>query len=100
MKRPFYHALAAAAYIVGIVFVIQLLTSAVLPQKTLLIPMTVLSLFVLSTAVMGYLFLYEPFRLHFDGHKREAKLFFAKTVGFFACFAALLVVALLATALL
>lgn len=45
-----------------------------------------LSLFVLSAAVMGYLFLSEPLYLLLENRKREAIVFFAKVVGIFACF--------------
>jgi hypothetical protein len=51
--------------------------------------MTMLSLFVLSAAVMGYLFLSEPITLLVENRKREAVIFFAKIVGFFAGFVAL-----------
>jgi hypothetical protein len=43
---------------------------------------------------MGYLFLYEPATRFIDGKKKEAVMFFLQTVGFFACFVALLVVLL------
>ena len=85
MKKPFLYALAAAAYIVIIVFVINAVTS-ILPGKTIIIPIVMLSLFVLSAAIMGFLFLYEPIRLCVENHKQEAFSFFTKTVGIFACF--------------
>src|ERR1035437_3052387 len=93
MKKPFIHALAAALYIVIIVFVMDTVTS-ILPGKTILIPMAVLSLFVLSAAVMGFLFLFEPVQLYMDNHKKEAVAFFVKVVGFFACFVALFLILL------
>lgn len=87
MKKPFLHALAAALYIVAIVFVTQLVTSSLKSQnETIIIPMTMLSLFVLSAAVMGFLFLSEPLYLLMDNRKKEAVAFFGKVVGFFACF--------------
>jgi membrane protease YdiL (CAAX protease family) len=87
MKKPFLHALGAAVYIVGIVLLTQAV-GAVLKQghDTIIIPMTMLSLFVLSAAVMGYLFLSEPVALLIANRKEEAILFFGKVVGFFACF--------------
>jgi hypothetical protein len=85
MKKPFLYALVAAIYIVFIVNVINAITS-VLPGKTIIIPMVMLSLFVLSAAVMGFLFLYEPFRLYMENQKEEAVRFFGKTVAIFACF--------------
>lgn len=87
MKKPFLRALAAAVYIVVIVFVVYIMDSILKSQNgTIIIPMTLLSLFVLSAAVMGFLFLSEPLFLLVENRKREAVIFFAKVVGFFACF--------------
>jgi|SRR3989344_1340935 len=98
MKKPFLRALGAALYIIVIVFVVQVVTSALKNQnETIIIPMTMLSLFVLSAAIMGYLFLSEPLCLLMENRKQEAIIFFAKVVGFFACFLALFLVALLYT---
>jgi hypothetical protein len=90
MKKPFLHALGAALYIVIIVFVVQFVTSFLKNQnESIIIPMTMLSLFVLSAAVMGFLFLSEPIYLLIENKKKEAIAFFAKVVGFFACFVAI-----------
>ena len=90
MKKPFLHAFAAALYIAFIVLTASSIGS-VLKNKpdTIIIPMTMLSLFVLSAAVMGFLFVYEPVRLLVENKKQEALIFFGKTVGFFACFVAI-----------
>ena len=84
--NPFLNAFAAALYIVLIVNIMNALTSSVVPKETLLIPMTMLSLFVLSAAFMGFVFMYKPFQLYFDNRREEALSFFIKTVGAFACF--------------
>lgn len=95
MKKPFLYALAAALYIVIIVLAINSITKAnILPKETILIPMAMLSLFVLSAAIMGFLFLYEPLHLYMENHKQEAVSFFAKVVGFFSCFAVLFLILL------
>jgi hypothetical protein len=95
MKKPFLHALGAVAYIVIIVSVVQVLSSALKSkEETIIIPMTMLSLFVLSAAVMGYLFLSEPLYLLVENKKQEAIIFFAKIVGFFACFVAVFTILL------
>ncbi|MES2315830.1 MAG: hypothetical protein V4486_03840 [Patescibacteria group bacterium] len=95
MKKPFLHALGAALYIVVIVFVVQTVTSALKSQnQSIIIPMVMLSLFVLSAAIMGYIFLSEPLKLYLDGHKHEATVFFGKTVAMFACFVALFAILL------
>jgi hypothetical protein len=95
MKKPFIHALAAALYIVVIVLVVQFFGSTLKGQPdTIIIPMTMLSLFVLSAAVMGFLFLSEPFYLFMENRKQEAVALFGKTVGFFACFVVLFAILL------
>lgn len=96
-QTPFTNAVGAALYIVGIVFAIHGISSVSGEGESLLMPIAALSLFVLSASVMGFLFIYEPFRLYFEGQKSEAVLFFLKTVGFFACFVLLFVAAILFT---
>lgn len=87
MKKPFLYAFSAALYIVSIVSLIYVASRTLqnVPE-TIIIPMTMLSLFVLSASVMGFLFLSEPLSLLVEGKKREAIIYFAKIVGFFACF--------------
>ncbi|OGJ09094.1 hypothetical protein A2356_01820 [Candidatus Nomurabacteria bacterium RIFOXYB1_FULL_39_16] len=96
MKKPFVYALAAAVYIVLIVSIINILT-VFKPEggEEALIPMMMmLSLFVLSAAVMGFIFLSEPFRLYMEDRKQEGVAFFVRIVGFFACFVVLFLVLL------
>jgi len=59
-------------------------------EDTLLVPMVMLSLFVLSAAVMGYLFCYQPAQLFLDGHKQEATKLFLGTLCTFAVITAIL----------
>ncbi|MDP9249050.1 MAG: hypothetical protein M3M85_00870 [bacterium] len=90
MKKPFYFAGAAAAYIVLIVSGINFVGSIMRDQEeTIFIPMAMLGLFVLSAAIMGFLFLSEPLKLFLEGKKQEATYFFLKTVGVFAGFVAI-----------
>lgn len=51
---------------------------------TFLDPVIFLSIFVLSAAVMGYLFVGEPLQLYLRGERKEAVSFFLKTVASFA----------------
>lgn len=86
-KNPYINAVLAALYIVCIVFVMSLFVDNNQLENSgfvLLIPMTMLSLFVLSAAVMGFLFLHRPLSLYLDNKKREAVIFFGKTLGAFA----------------
>jgi hypothetical protein len=50
-----------------------------------------------SAAIMGYLFLSEPLYLLMENRKQEAIIFFAKTVGIFACFVAIFAILLFLT---
>lgn len=88
MKKPFIHALSAGAYIVLIVNLINFFGRSNVPEDTILAPIAMLSLLVLSVAFMGFVFLYEPVRMYGEGHKKQALDFFGKTL---ACFAGLVV---------
>ena len=85
MKKPIIYSLSAVVYIVFVVSLINFIGHLEL-KETIMMPMAVLGLFVLSVAVMGFLFLSGPLTLYLDGHKKEAMAFFGKTLGFFACF--------------
>lgn len=87
-KHPFINALLAAGYICGLVSLMSLFVDSEVEHTVpLLIPILMLSLFTLSAAVMSMIFFYEPFRMYFDGQKQEAVTLVAKTVGYFAVFA-------------
>lgn len=59
------------------------------PDNGVLVGIAMLSLFVLSAAVMGYFFFFQPLQLYLDGEKKQAVNLFIKTVGIFACITAL-----------
>jgi hypothetical protein len=84
-KNPFLNALAASTYIVVIVSLIfnaeKFLGKS---EETVLIPMAMLSLLVLSVALMGYLFFYQPLLLILDGRKKEGVDLFLMTIAVFA----------------
>lgn len=92
MKKPFLYALVASAYIVTLVLLINTADSILPSKDNIVMPMAMLSLFVLSVAVMGFLFFYEPLCLFIENKRREAVLFFAKVIGIFACFILIFVV--------
>ena len=83
-RNPIYNALAASTYIVLIVVIINTISNVQALQSSLIMPVIFLSLFVLSAAVMGYLFCLQPLRLYLDGKKELAVKLFLKTVGIFA----------------
>lgn len=81
--NPFTNALGAVLYILIVVGIIYSLQSPNTPD-TILAPLFLLSLFTLSAAIMAFVFFYQPFKLYVDNHKKEAVLYFIKTVGYFA----------------
>jgi hypothetical protein len=85
-KNPVINAFLAALYIGLLVTFINIFAAGPdTPDKGgLLIPMVMLSLFTLSAAVMGFLFVSEPLMQYLDGKKKEAVGFFLTTVVSFA----------------
>jgi hypothetical protein len=91
-KNPVINAIAAEAYIVGLVLLISSFENTLgKTEDTVFAPMVALSLFVLSAAVMGFLFVYQPLQLYLDGHKKEGANLFLNTLGSFAVITALLI---------
>ena len=84
-RNPYLNALAAAAYIVVIAFVMFYGTDHTGQSPTVLIPIAVLSLFVLSAASMAFIFFFQPVQLFLDGQKKQAVELTLKTIGTFAC---------------
>lgn len=97
-QNPLYNALLAAGYIVLIVTIMTSFVDKAGPERSILIPVTILSLFVLSAAVMGFIFFYQPIQMYLDSKKKEAVDLFLKTVGFFAGITLLLLLVLFLTA--
>ena len=98
IKNPYLNAFMALGYIALIILVISK-TSAIAANTpdTLLAPVTMLSLLVLSVSIMAILFFYQPLRLFIENQKGEALSFLLKTVGTFACFVLILATLLLYT---
>lgn len=82
-KNPLLNALSATLYIVFVTTVLTLGEKLVGPKDTFLAPIAMISLFTLSAAVMGFVFLYQPGVLYFDGKKKEGVSLFLKTLGTF-----------------
>ncbi len=80
---PILNALAAGLYILLVVGIIYALQSPNTPD-TILAPIFLLSMLTLSAAVMAFLFFYQPLKLYVDNHRKEALMYFMKTVGYFA----------------
>ncbi len=84
-KNPFLNALAALAYIVIVASAMYYGTDHAGPaQDSIFAPIAIISLFTLSAAVMGYLFLSQPLQFYLDDKKKEAVDLFVRTVAVFA----------------
>lgn len=84
IKNPFVNALSASAYIFLVVSVMTFVTQPLQDKPdTFFAPITVLLVLTLSSAVMAFLFFYQPLLLLIEGKKKEAVNFFIKTVGVF-----------------
>ena len=84
-RNPYLNALAAAAYIVVIAFVMFYGTDHTGRNPTVFIPIAVLSLLVLSAAVMAFIFFFQPIQMFLDGQKKQAIELTIRTIGTFAC---------------
>jgi len=83
-QKPFFNAFVAAGYIGLIGLFFQYAQGLFGPVDTILAPITMISLFTFSAAVMGYIFCYLPLRLFLEGEKERAVRLFLSTVGAFA----------------
>ena len=80
-KNPIINSLLATGYISLVAFVMDYVSSQ--PQKgpeSFLAPVAFISMFTLSAAMMGLIFGYMPFKLYFDGKKKEAISLLFKTI--------------------
>ena len=90
-RNPLLNAGAAAAYIGAVVLFINLMPGGPDGDDMVLIPLTMLSLLVLSVLMMAYCFFFQPLQMYLEGQKREAVSLFTKSI---ATFAAIVVVLL------
>jgi hypothetical protein len=93
-KNPFLNALAATAYISVVASGIYYAPKAIDHVDGPIVPVAFLSLFVLSAAMMGYFFLYQPLRFLFENKSAEATKLFLATVAVFACITGIVFLAL------
>jgi len=84
IKNPVINALLAMSYIVALVSAVFNSPNDAEHVGSIIMPIAILSLLVLSVAVMAYLFFYQPILLFIENKKTEAVHFFLKTVGSFA----------------
>jgi len=82
-KVPWINASLAILYITLVALVLYYGTILKIGNNIVLAPVALISLFTFSAATMGYLFLYQPFVLYFDGKKKLALDLFLKTLLIF-----------------
>ena len=93
-KNPFINALVAAGYISILVTIIFNSPHFVTDNELgMMAPVLFLSLFVISAALMGYLFVYQPVCLLIEGKQAEATKFFLMTVASFAGISGVIILA-------
>ncbi len=84
-RNPYLNALLAALYIVFVVVLVNYGPAYVRNKPdTILAPMAMLSLLVLSVAFMAYAFFSHPVMMYAEGQKREAVELLTKTLVAFA----------------
>lgn len=83
-KNPFINAGAAAVYIGVVVLFFNYISRPNTPDTTMLAPLVVLSVLVLSVLVMAYCFFLTPIQMYLNGQKKEAVGLFSTSVAVFA----------------
>jgi hypothetical protein len=84
-KKPLYNAILAAGYISILISLINWFTNLPhSPEDNVFMPITMLSLLVLSVALMAYLFFYQPVLLLLDNKRSEAAKLLLTTIAIFA----------------
>lgn len=87
-KNPYINSISAELYIIIVVSIIHNIAKPDTPDN-FFDPVAGISLFVLSAAIMGYLFLGQPLQLYLDGKKKQSVTFFMKTVISFSIITAI-----------
>lgn len=84
-KNPLTNALTALGYIIIVASAMFYgLDSGGPTEDSIIAPIAMISLFTLSAAVMGYVFLSTPLQLYLDDKRKEAVNLFSRTVAVFA----------------
>ena len=85
IKHPVVRAIMASVYIIVVVLMMQyIMKEGADKPDTILAPIAMLSLLVLSVATMAYIFFAEPIYLYLDGNKKKAFTFLIQTIISFA----------------
>ena len=91
-RNPLLNALAASGYVVLVASLIMSVPPRV-PFLSVAWPVVFLSTFVVSAALVGYLFLLQPLLLALSGKTQEGIALFLQTLGLFALISLVVVAA-------
>lgn len=95
-KKSWFNALCASGYIALLVLVMASIEQSTKHSRNeYFLPVIFISMFTLSAAVMGGLFLLQPVLMYLDGKKKQAVRMFFQTVLYFAGVTGILLVGLL-----
>ena len=83
-KDPRINAAVAALYVSAVATLMYYAPHLIGPNRSVLVPIAVLSLFVLSAAIMVYVFCLEPIKLYAAHKEAEGVQLFLRTVTYFA----------------
>jgi hypothetical protein len=93
MNNPYLRAIVAFAYIICVSFFLQTVPPLLEPEIPALGIALMLSVFVLSVALMAFLFFFTPLTLAIEKKFKESAWFFGKTaISFLGCVAVLLLI--------
>lgn len=86
-KNPFVNSLIAIVYI-ALVASFMYYTNHILGSTpdSLIMPVSFLCLFVLSAAMMGITFFYQPIKMYLDGDKKNSLALITRTIVIFAAY--------------
>lgn len=96
--HAFLHATGTVAYIVLIALFLSSAKRVFdrdASNETMMIPVIMLLLLVISAAITGFAVFGKPVMLYIDGKKRESLLMLAQTIGFLIMFAVIVVLLIL-----
>jgi len=89
--KTYLNSIYAELYIISVAWIMNHVGAPDTPD-TFFDSVAALSLFVLSVAVMGYLFFGEPLQLYLDGKKKQSISFFMRTITGFAIITVIILV--------
>jgi hypothetical protein len=83
-RNPVVNALLAVLYITLVSSIMFFGSKMITPEETIIIPISMLSLFSLSVAMMSFIFFYQPIIMYLEGEKKMAVKLVLKTIATFA----------------